>query len=326
MIAFIARRVVQLPVVLLVIVTVAFFIMRFIPGGPFSNEKSVEPEIQRMIEAKYHLDWPLPKQFLQYVGPINLDEHGPRWIGGDGTAPWGGLLTGDLGLSFRYRNQTVNDIIGRSFPVSAAMGILAMLIALTIGMPAGIYAAIRKGTWRDWTSMGAAMVGICVPNFVMGPLLIILFVFNLKLLPVAGWGTLEHMVLPSIVLGLPYAAYIARLTKGSMLESIQQDFVRTALAKGLKERTVVLKHALRNALLPVLSFLGPATAGILSGSVVVERIFNVPGMGTWFVQGALNRDYLLVIGAVLVYAVLLTVLNLIVDVLYAYVDPRIQLS
>ena len=326
MTGYVLRRLLQLPVVLAVIVTSSFFIMRAIPGGPFSNEKAVEPEIKRMIEAKYHLDWSLGRQFAQYVGPFNLDEHGLTWLGGDGTEPWGGLLTGDLGLSFRYRNQTVNDIIGRSFPVSAVLGILAMALALSIGVPAGIIAAHRKGKWQDWSAMSVAMAGICIPNFVLGPLLVILVVFQWKMLPVAGWGTLSHMVLPAIVLGLPYAAYIARLTKGSMLEAVQQDFVRTARAKGLTERVVLLRHALRNALLPVLSFLGPATAGILSGSIVVERIFNVPGMGTWFIQGALNRDYLLVIGAVLVYAVLLTVLNLVVDILYAVVDPRIELS
>ena len=326
MIAYIARRLAQLPVVLLVIVTAAFFIMRAIPGGPFSNEKAVEPEIKRLIEAKYHLDWPLPKQYAQYVGPFNLDARGHRWFGGDHSQPWGGLLTGDLGVSFRYRNQTVTDIIARSFPVSAALGACAMLLALAIGMPAGVLAAHRRGGWKDWSAMAVAMLGICVPNFVLGPLLVILFVFEVGWLPVAGWGSVAHMVLPAIVLGLPYAAYIARLCKGAMLEAVEQDFVRTARAKGLSERVVILKHALRNAFLPVLSFLGPATAGILSGSVVVERIFNVPGMGTWFVQGALNRDYLLVIGAVLVYAVLLTVLNLLVDVLYAVVDPRIKLA
>ena len=326
MIAYAARRLLQLPIVLFVIVTAAFFIMRAIPGGPFSNEKAVEPEIRRLIEAKYHLDWPVPKQFAQYVGPFNLDDRAHSLYGGDHSEPWGGLLTGDLGLSFRYRNQTVTDIIGRSFPVSAVLGSLAMLLAISIGMPAGVIAAHRRGHWEDWGAMAVAMVGICIPNFVLGPLLVIVFVFKMELLPVAGWGSVQHMVLPAIVLGLPYAAYISRLSKGAMLEAIEQDFVRTARAKGLSERVVILKHALRNAFLPVLSFLGPATAGILSGSVVVERIFNVPGMGTWFVQGALNRDYLLVIGAVLVYAVLLTVLNLLVDLLYAVVDPRIKLS
>ncbi len=322
--AFVLRRLLQLPGVLLVIVVTTFFLMRIIPGGPFAAEKSVEPEIQRLIEAKYHLDWPLSKQFLQYLGPFNLAADGHPWFGGSGADPWGGLLAGDLGVSFRYRTQSVTEIIGHSFPVSAALGSLALAIALAIGVPAGIIAAVGRGTVRDWSAMALAMVGICIPNFVLAPLLILLFVFRLGWLPVAGWGSPAHMILPAVVLGLPYAAYLARLLRGSMLEAISQDYVRTARAKGLAEYRVVLKHVLRNALLPVLSFLGPATAGILSGSVVVERIFNVPGMGTWFVQGALNRDYLLVIGAVLVYAILLTLLNLIVDILYGLVDPRIQ--
>lgn len=326
MITYALRRLAQLPLVLLIMVMAAFFLMHAIPGGPFSAEKAVQPEIQRLIEAKYHLDWPVPKQFAQYLGPFNLAEDGHRWFGGDHSQPWGGLVTGDLGVSFRYRTQTVTDIIGRAVPVSIALGSLAMAMAMSMGLPLGILAAYRRGRFADWSAMAVAMLGICIPNFVMGPLLVIPLVFQLGWLPVAGWGSPAHMVLPAVVLGLPYAAYLARLTKGSMLEALEQDYVRTARSKGLSERMVVLKHALRNAFLPILSFLGPAIAGILSGSVVVERIFNVPGIGTWFVQGALNRDYLLVIGAVLVYALMLTLLNLLVDLLYAVVDPRIKIT
>lgn len=305
MVNYLIRRLLQLPAILLVIATLSFFVMRWAPGGPFDTEKKIPPEVERNLKIKYRLDLPLTEQYGRYL----ID-----------------LLHGDLGPSFKYRSRSVNEIIAQSFPISLILGMAAMCFALSLGIVAGVIAATRQNTWVDYSAMTVAMTGISIPNFVLGPILIILFVFLLPIFPVAGWGTPKHLILPAFVLGLPYAAYIARLTRGGMLEVLRQDYVRTARAKGLQERVVIFKHALKSAILPVVSFLGPATAGIFSGSIVVEQIFNVPGLGTFFVQGAINRDYTVVMGVELLYATLLILFNLAVDVTYTIVDPRIELK
>jgi len=278
--------------------------MRTAPGGPFDQERALPPQIEASLRARYHLDEPLIQQFARYAGD---------------------LVRGDLGPSFRYRNRSVNEIIAQSAPVSLTLGVVAMAFALLAGITAGVIGALREHTWVDHTAMAMAMAGLCIPNFVLGPLLILVFVFHLRLLPPAGWGGLEHLILPAITLGAIRAATIARLTRGGMLEALEQDFVRTARAKGLGERVVALRHALKVAILPVVSYLGPAMAATLTGSIVVERIFLVPGLGTFFVQSALNRDYTVAMGAVLFYSTLLVLLNLIVDVAYTLLDPRVEL-
>ncbi len=303
--AYIIRRLLQLPLILWIIATISFFLMRMAPGGPFDLEKKVPPEIERNLKAKYRLDEPLTAQYYYYMKD---------------------LLKGDLGPSFKYRNRTVAEIIRQSFPVSLTLGGIALIIASLLGVTAGVIAAVRQNNYVDYTAMAVSLLGVSIPNFVLGPLFILVFVFYLDLLPVAGWGTVYHVVLPSLVLAAPYAAYIARLSRTGMLEVIRKDFIRTARSKGLSERDVILKHALKSAVLPVISFLGPATAGIFSGSMVVEQIFNVPGMGTFFVQGAINRDYTVVLGVGLLYASLLILFNLAVDIAYTFIDPRIELK
>ncbi|UCF81355.1 MAG: ABC transporter permease subunit [Acidobacteriota bacterium] len=305
MLVFATRRLLLLPLILFVTATACFFILRTVPGGPFDQERVLPPQIQKNIEAKYSLDRPLVVQYGMYMRD---------------------LVHGDLGPSFRYLNRSVNEIILQAFPVSMTLGMLGLMFALTLGVGAGVLAAVKKNTALDYGSMTLAMVGVSVPNFVLGPVLIIAFVYYLDWFPVAGWGRLSHLVLPAVVTGAPYAAYFARLARGGMLEVLQQDYIRTARAKGLPARTVIAKHALKSGLIPVVSFLGPATANLLSGSIVVEMIFDIPGLGTFFTQGALNRDYLLVIGVVLVFATLLLIFNLLVDLAYAWLDPRIRLE
>lgn len=305
MFTFILRRLIIIPVVLFVTVTICFFILRIVPGGPFDAERNVPPQIKANIEAKYRLDKPLVAQYGYYVRD---------------------LLRGDLGLSFRYLNHNVNEIIGRAFPISASLGLLGLSFALALGVPSGVLAAVRKNTAVDYGAMTFAMTGVSIPNFVIAPLLVIIFVYWMGWLPPAGWGQLKHLFLPAAVLGLPYAAYFARLARGGMLEVLEQDYVRTARAKGLSDRVVVMKHALKAGVIPVVSFMGPATAGILSGSFVVEKIFDIPGMGMFFVQATLNRDYLLVIGDVISFATMLLVFNTLVDVAYAWLDPRVRLD
>ncbi len=289
---------------LLVLVTIAFFLIRVAPGGPFDAEKALPAEIQANLNVKYHLDEPLVQQYLRYLGQI---------------------LTFDFGPSFQYKDWTVNELIGEGFPVSLTVGGLAMLLAFVVGTVIGVTAALRQNTAVDYGSMGFAMLGISIPNFVIAPLLILLFAVFLGWLPAGGWDwSLNRMVLPVITLALPVIAYVARLTRGSMIEVLHSNFIRTARAKGLPERAVILQHALKPALLPVISFMGPATAGLITGSVIVERIYAIPGLGSYFVQGALNRDYTLVMGVVIFYGLLIILLNFTVDMLYAWLNPKIR--
>ena len=326
MIRFLLRRALWFVLTVWLVVTLSFVLMRAVRGGPFSSERALSPAIEARLAQRYHLDWPLWKQYLQYVGPLDWSAEGTGFLGGDGTHPFGGLLTGDLGPSFRYRDFGVNDILAQSLPISAMLGALALLWALGLGLPAGVFSAVRRGSALDLGVRLAATLGIALPNFVIAGLLLVVFVFWLGVLPPAGWGSLRHLVLPSFVLGLPFAAYIARLVRAGLLEVLASDYVRTARAKGLAPRTVLLRHALPAGILPLVSYLGPATAGILTGSLVVEKIFAIPGAGSHFVNSALNRDYTLAMGVTLVYTVLVYALNLLVDLVYTLLDPRIRLE
>lgn len=289
---------------MLVLITIAFFLIRVAPGGPFDSEKVLPPEIRANLEAKYHLDEPVLQQYFRYLGQI---------------------VSGDFGPSFQYKDQSVNELIARGFPVSATIGGLAMLLAFFAGTAIGVFAALRQNTAADYSVMGLAMLGISIPNFVIAPLLILGLAVYGGWLPASGWDwTWQRMVLPVFTLALPAIAYIARLTRGSMIEVMHSNYIRTARAKGLPEYVVVLRHALKPALLPVISYMGPATAALITGSVVIERIYSIPGLGSYFVQGALNRDYTLVMGVVVFYGIVIIVLNFIVDLLYAWLNPRIR--
>lgn len=301
---FIASRVLQAIPVLFIVITLTFFLVRFAPGGPFSTEKAVVPEVKRALEAQYQLNQPLLAQFGSYLTD---------------------LVHGDFGPSFKYPGRTVNELIAAGFPATAELGLYALLVAVVLGMAAGIVAALNPNTWRDYVPMSAAMIGICMPTFLLGPLLVLIFGLWLEWLPVSGWGEVSgDKILPSITLGAAYAAYIARLTRSGMLEVLSQDYIRTARAKGLPEYVVVFKHALRGGVIPVVAFLGPAFAGLLSGSFVVETIFQVPGLGRFFVQAAFNRDYTLILGSTVFFAVLIVVFNLLSDVLAAWLNPRLR--
>lgn len=307
MIRFIIRRLISLIPTLFLIVTFSFFIMKVAPGGPFSAERNPPPEVLANINKVYHLDEPLPKQYVRYLG---------------------NMLRGDLGPSFRYKDYTVNDLIGNTMPNSLILGITALCSALFFGLLVGLVSAVKRNSIADYASMSVAVIGISVPLFVVGPLLMLLFAVKLKWLPTSGWITgrqgLKTLVMPALALSLPYFAYIARLSRASVLEVLRSDYIRTAYAKGLSYPVVLFKHALKGAMLPVISYLGPAFAGIITGSVVIERIFLVPGLGTFFVQSALNRDYTLIMGTVVMYSIILILMNFIVDILYAVIDPRIS--
>jgi oligopeptide transport system permease protein len=323
---FLLRRLVWFALTLWIVVTASFFLMRAVRGGPFDGERALSPAIEASLRARYHLDWPAWKQYLAYVGPLELGPHGARFVGGDGSDVFGGVLAGDLGPSFRYRDFTVNDVIAQSLPISLALGSIALVWALLLGLTAGIASALRPGSWLDVALRITSTLGIAIPNFVIAAILVILLVFLVPLFPVAGHGSLRHLVLPSLALGLPFAAYIARLTRTGLLDALSQDWIRTAHAKGLAPRTIVMRHALKSALLPVVSYLGPATAGILTGSLVIERIFAIPGLGSHFVNSALNRDYTLAMGVTILYTLLVCALNVLVDVVYTWLDPRIALE
>ena len=303
--AYVARRILTSIPTLLVIVTVAFFMMRIAPGGPFDRERALPAEIEKNVLAAYDLDQPLLLQYRDYLL---------------------GVLQGDFGPSFKYRDFTVAELLWTGFPASLKVGGLAIVLAVVVGIGLGTLAALRQNTAADHAVMATAMTGITIPNFVMAPLLTLVFGVYLGVLPVAGWngGAPANLVLPVIALALPQIAYIARLTRGSMIEVLHANYVRTARAKGLRERIVVVRHALRGALLPVVSYLGPATAQVVTGSVVIETIFGIPGIGRYFIQGALNRDYTLVMGTVIVLAVLIILLNLVVDLLYGLLDPKVK--
>jgi ABC-type dipeptide/oligopeptide/nickel transport systems, permease components len=301
----IAKRLGWMLLTLWVVFTMAWTIMRLAPSGPFDSEKNIPEEIKRNIEARYRLDQPWPLQYAEHL--------------------WRTILL-DFGPSYRLKDFTVNEVIAQGFPVSASLGILALGFALAVGTTAGVISAVWRNSALDMGFMALATVGIAIPNFVLASLSIIIIVFQLQLLPAAGWGTLKQLILPAICLGAPYAAYIARLTRASMLEVLSLDYIRTAYAKGLIARQVIVRHALRGALLPVLSYLGPATAALLTGSLVVERIFNIPGMGSHFIEAGIQRDYTLEMGVVLVYTFLLYCLNTLVDFSYGIVDPRVTMK
>ena len=309
---YVFKRLIQMPLVLLVLITISFFMVRLAPGTPFSGERQMDETVKQALNEKYGLDDPWPIQYLKYLK---------------------GLATLDLGPSYKQKGLTVNEIIAEKSPVSAVLGLSALIVALVFGLTAGIISGIRQNSKFDHASMSVAMVGLTVPPFVVGPLLALLFGLKLGWFPVAGYERIagpipypQYLVLPTLTLALPFAARIARLTRAGMLDVINQDYIRTAWAKGLRERVIVTRHALRGALLPVISFLGPGVAAMLTGSLVVEQIFQIPGIGYEFVKSALNRDYTLVLGTVILFGVLLVIFNLIVDILYGFLDPRIRYS
>lgn len=304
MLQYILKRLLGALPTLLVIITLAFFLIRLAPGGPFDRERPIPPEIAANIERAYHLDQPLPVQYGYYL--LNV-------------------LQGDFGPSFKYKDHSVSSLIAQGFPVSLQLGVFAMLLALLIGIPAGMLAALNQNRPLDHAVMTVAMTGITVPNFVMAPLLALIFGVFLHWLPVAGWDQgWKSAALPVIALALPQIAYAARMMRASMLETLSSPHIRTAFAKGLPMRLILWRHVLKGALLPVISWLGPATAAIITGSVVIEQIFGIPGIGRHFVQGALNRDYTLVMGVVVFYGALIIAMNLLVDVVYGLIDPRVR--
>jgi len=304
MLAFAFRRLLSAIPTLLVLLALSFALIRVAPGGPFDAEKQIPPEIQERLNEVYHLDEPLYQQFGRYLV---------------------GLAQGDFGPSFQYKDYTVTELIAAGFPVSLKLGGLAMLLALFVGVSIGTLAALKQNSRTDHAVMGVAMTGISIPNFVLAPLLVLVFAVTLRWLPAGGLGDWRNLVLPVISLALPQIAYIARLTRGSMIEVLRSDFIRTARAQGLPTLEIILGHALKPALVPIVSYLGPATAGIITGSVVIEQIFGVPGLGRYFVQGALNRDYTLVMGIVVFYGVLIIAFNFFVDLAYRWLDPRVKL-
>lgn len=301
---FILSRLFQAIPVLLIVVTATFFLVRMAPGGPFDDEKAVPPEVLKALEIKYNLNLPVWRQYTHYLGD---------------------LLNGDFGPSFKYPGRSVNELIAAGLPATAELGLYALLVAILIGACAGVFAALKPNTPQDYIPMSAAMLGICMPSFLMGPLLVLVLGIWLEWLPVSGWGDIPgDKILPAITLGAGYAAYIARLSRGGMLEVLSQDYIRTARAKGLPEHVVVLKHALRGGVIPVVAFLGPAFAGLLSGSFVVETIFQIPGLGRFFVQAAFNRDYTMVMGSTVFFATLIILFNLLSDVVAVWINPRLR--
>ncbi|GMW01895.1 MAG: putative dipeptide-transport integral membrane protein ABC transporter DppB [Candidatus Hydrogenedentota bacterium] len=304
MFRFILRRLLEIIPVFFVIVTIVFFLVRLAPGGPFEQgERYVPPEVLEQIRAAYNLDAPLYIQYADYLK---------------------GLLRLDLGPSMQQPTRSVTEWIVLRVPASLELGAYALLVALLVGLCAGVVAALRPNSVTDYGPMSLAMIGICIPTFVLGPVLVLIFSLWLDWLPVAGWNNPQDKILPSITLGAAYAAYVARLARGGMFEVLAQDFIRTARAKGLSEARIVLKHALRGGIQPVVSFIGPAAAGLMTGSFVVEKIFQVPGLGKQFVEAAFNRDYTMLMGAILFYAVLILLFNLIVDICQALLDPRVR--
>ncbi len=303
MLRFILRRLLETIPVLWIIVTATFFMIRFVPGGPFTAEKAVTPEVLANLNAHYGLNKPLYQQYFDYLGR---------------------LLHGDLGPSFKYANRTVNEIIAAKVPVSLELGLISLSVALALGLTLGVLAAIRRNTWMDYTCSSVAMIGICVPTFVLGPILVLIFAIHLGWFNASGWYSPIDRVLPCATLGCVYAASIARLTRGGMLEVLNQDYIRTARSKGASETRVIFRHALRGGLLPVVSYLGPAIAGILTGSFVIETIFQIPGIGREFVNSAFNRDYTLILGTVVLFAALIIFLNLVVDVVQVWLNPKLK--
>lgn len=305
MLKFIIKRLLEALPTLFILITFSFFLMRLAPGSPFTSEKAYPPEVMANIEAKYHLNEPLYQQYFLYLK---------------------NLAHGDFGPSFKYKDQSVNDLLASSFPVSIKLGISAFIISVFLGLTAGIIAALKQNSKWDYIVMSFAMIGVIMPSFVFAPLLVLFFAIHLQWLPAGGWngGTLYYMALPVIALTIGYVATIARITRGSMIEVLHSNFIRTAKAKGLPLSRIILKHALRPALLPVITYLGPAFVGIITGSMVIESVFGIPGIGQLFVNGALNRDYSLVLSLTILVGSLTVIFNAIVDILYAVIDPKIR--
>lgn len=309
MLSFALRRLMIMPLVLFAVATLTFFLVRVAPGGPFDSERRLPPEVERNLQRQCDRDAPLSAQYVRFLkGWVSLE------------------VDGCTGMSLKYPGRSVREIIVEAFPVSLHLGGLALLFALALGLTTGVLAAMRQNTWVDHVGMGTSIFGISVPSFVLGPLLILVFSLELGWLPPALWSGPSTWVLPALTLGASYAAYISRLTRAGLLEIVRQDFIRTARAKGLPEWLVVWRHALRGGLLPVVSYLGPATSALFTGSVVVEQIFGIPGLGRTFIESALNRDYNLVLGTVLLYAAFLMTMNLVVDLLYGVLDPRVRVD
>ncbi len=305
MLKLIFKRLLEAIPTLFVLVTISFFMMRLAPGSPFTSERGYPPEVMANIEAKYHLNEPLTTQYLSY---------------------WKSLAQGDLGPSFKYKDYSVNELLAQAFPVSIKLGLYAFALALVLGVTFGVIAALRQNSWLDYLLMSFSMTGVVIPSFVTAPILILLFAVTLRWLPGGGWnnGAFNNMILPTVALALVYLAGIARIMRGSMIEVMNSQFIRTARAKGLPLRVIVWKHALRPALLPVISYLGPAFVGIITGSIVIETIFGLPGIGQLFVNGALNRDYGMVLSLTILMGILTIAFNAVVDVLYAVIDPKIR--
>lgn len=299
------NRLISLVIVLLVIITVTFILMHSVPGGPFTDERNLPEAVMRNIAERYHLNDPLWKQYIDYLKNI---------------------LTGDFGPSFKYEDRSVNAIIAEGFPVSAILGSAAVALALLIGIPAGIIAALKQQKWEDYTVMFGATLGVSVPNFVIASLLVYVFALQLDIFPAALWEGPESLVLPAISLAAMPTAIIARLTRSSMLEVLSQDYIKTAKAKGLSDFTIIWRHALKNSLMPVITYLGPLIAGVFTGSFVIESIFAIPGLGKYFVTSIYNRDYTVILGVTIFYSFILVFLNFLVDMTYQFLDPRIKLD
>ena len=303
MLRFALIRILQAVPVLFSVITITFALIHIAPGGPFSADKAVPPEVLIALEEKYDLNLPLWQQYVGYLRD---------------------LASGDLGPSFKYSGRSVSELIASGFPTTAELAMYSMLVAIIIGLFAGVVAAMRPNTIQDYVPMSAAMVGICMPSFLLGPLLVLVFGIYLEWLPISGWNSLPgDKILPAITLGTGYAAYIARLSRGGMLEVLSQDYIRTARAKGLPETIIVCKHGLRGGLIPVVAFLGPAFAGMLGGSFVVETIFNIPGLGRFYVQAAFNRDYTMILGTTIFFATLIVSFNLLSDILTMWMNPKL---
>ena len=303
MTAFIVRRLFIAIPTLFIIIALSFLLMHGAPGGPFDTDSNLDPEILENLKRAYNLDKPLPQQFILYIGNI---------------------LTGDLGPSIIYKDFTVTELLAQGLPVSLNLGLKAISLALFLGGIFGIIAALNQNGKLDYLIMSLSMSGIAIPNFVVAPILTLFFGIYLKVLPVAGWGDLKHQILPAIALATPQIAIIARLMRGSMIEVLRSNYIRTARAKGIDRRRIVLRHALPAAILPVISYLGPAIAGVITGSVIIEQIFELPGVGRYFIEGAINRDYPLVLGIVIFFAAAVIIMNLIVDILYGVFDPKVK--
>ncbi len=347
---YIIRRMFRNAIVVLLIALITFLLMHSVPGGPFDAEKALPKEIIANLNARYHLDEPLPKQFVRYLGDVLVPRISSTKPGISlqddflitipmGEGRWFKWM--NFGPSYTSKSRTVNDIIKQQLPISMQLGILALLVAMSIGIPLGVLAALRQNTFWDYLGMGVAIFGVSVPVIILGPILVWVFGVALKLLPPTGWGAKppyflgvlptnlgwsfwRHALMPMIALGLGSSAILARLTRASLLQTVREDYIRTARAKGLQERTVITRHAMKNSMIPVVTILGPMFAALITGTFVTELIFGIPGMGKYFVTSITNRDYPVIMGTILLYAVILVMANLFVDILYAFLDPRIR--